>query len=223
MQTLIIAAHPEIARSNTQSFFKESAALVPGVQWHALTQDTYTDAQVTAEQQLVLAADRIILQFPLYWYSAPARLWAWLDAVWQRSVVYDDAGGLLNGKSLGIVVSFSHPLRDYRLGGREGMPVDAFLTPFSALAHKTGMRLLTPLLVPEFARMTETQRAELLVHYQQYLTLTHPESRREQADWFALQLEQRGADLMADTLTSINDEMAQLHQTVAELRTGEQE
>ncbi|WP_164848034.1 NAD(P)H-dependent oxidoreductase [Lacticaseibacillus hulanensis] len=221
MQTLIVVAHPNIARSNTQSFFKETAAQVPESTWHELTDCDYSPAEVASEQALILAADRIVLQFPLYWYSAPAQLWAWLDAVWQRGVVYDDTGGLLRGKELAVVVSFSHPLTDYRLGARENVTVDTLLAPFAAIARKTGMTMLTPLLVPEFARMTEQARAELFTVYQQYLTLDQPTSRRKQAQWFEAELAKRGDALLADTMSDINADMTQLHQTVADLRTGE--
>lgn len=223
MHTLIVVAHQNLAGSNTQSFLKETAALVPDATWLELGEQPLTVAEITAAQAQVRAADRIVLQFPLYWYSAPAKMWAWLEQVWVRGVVYDDDGGLLTAKTLGLVVNFGHPLRDYRLGGREGLTVDALLAPFAALARKTGLQMLPPLLIAEFARMTEQEHADLLVHYQQYLSLPRPDSQRQQAEWFAEQLSARGADLMADTLTDLQDESTQLHQTVRELRAGEVE
>lgn len=223
MKTLIVVAHPDIARSNTQSFLQETAAVVADSQWHVLTKYDYSPAEILAEQQLVLAADRIVLQFPLYWYSAPALLWSWLDAVWQRGRFYGDEGGYLTGKTLAAVVTFSHPLRDYRVGGKENVTVDELLRPFVGVAQKTGMQYLPALLVPEFARMTPLERAQLLVHYQQLLSLAEPQSQRMQAAWFAEQLTARGATLMADTLTDITAEYTQLRQTVTDLRTGEQD
>ncbi len=217
MRSLIVVGHPHPERSQTQSFFRETAARVPDAQWHELKEPT----DIVREQQLIQNADRIILQFPLYWYSAPATLWQWLTDVWQRGVVYDAQGGLLRGKTLGIVVSFSHPLTNYHIGGRENVTLDQLLAPFAALAHKTGMTLLPPLLVPEFDRMTAQARAKLFTDYQQYLMLARPASHREQADWFAQRVEQAGASLLAETLWDEQDEVAQLRQTVAELRTGE--
>jgi len=36
---------------------------------------------VTREHELLLAHDRIVLQFPFYWYSSPPLLKKWLDFV----------------------------------------------------------------------------------------------------------------------------------------------
>lgn len=44
---------------------------------------TYPDKNIDAskEQELLLAHDRVILQFPFHWYSTPSLLKEWFDVV----------------------------------------------------------------------------------------------------------------------------------------------
>lgn len=224
MNTLIIVSHPRLADSPTQQFLKASAAGVKDATWHYL--DELNTFDVTAEQALIQAADRLIFEFPLYWYQAPASLQQWLAAVWTRGFAYDAAGGKLHGKTLGLVVSYSQPQQAYQLGGSVGVAMSSLLSPYQALAHRTGLQLLSPLQIAQFHYLTERQRAQLLTQYQQYLTVAQPEHFADQAAWFLTQLEQKGetdstAALMASTLGERQEQLASLRQTIAELRSGE--
>jgi len=88
MQTLIIVSHPTLADSNLQRFLWESLP-AEGVTWHHL-EAVYPDGQVDreAEQQQLLQYDRIIFQFPFYWYSSPALLKQWQDVVLTDDFAY---------------------------------------------------------------------------------------------------------------------------------------
>ncbi|KRN21505.1 NAD(P)H-dependent oxidoreductase [Lacticaseibacillus camelliae] len=224
MKTLIIVSHPQLAASPTQQFLKASAAGVKGATWHYL--DAIKTLDVPAEQALIQAADRLIFEFPLYWYQAPASLHEWLAAVWTRGFAYAEAGGKLTGKTLGLVVSYSQPQQAYQIGGSEGVAMSTLLSPYQALAHKTGLQLLAPLEIAQFSYLTEQQRAELMTRYQQYLTLERPTRFADQAAWFLAQLDQKGTQdehvaLMATTLAARQEQLAGLRHTIAELREGE--
>jgi len=225
MQTLVVVSHPKIETSNTQQFLKESIAGLDSVTWYHL--DVQAEFDLAAETARIQAADRIIFQFPLYWYSAPASLKQWLDAVWLKQVVYNEHGGLLTGKDLGFVVSFSQPARDYQLGGREQFSLSEILTPYRALAAKTGLRLLPPLTIAQFAYMTEAQQQALLVRYQQLLTLPQPQKFNQQAQWFIDRLRTYQSstlgELAADQLQDQQDALERLQQTISDLKVGEAE
>lgn len=223
MKTLIVVSHPHLAHSETQAFLKESSSLCQAAIWHHL--DEAQPFDVAAERQLLLATDRVIFQFPLYWYQAPASLKAWLDAVWTKQVVYDEQGGKLTGKTLGFVISFSQPATAYQVGGAVGVSLSTLLAPYVALAHKTGLTVLPALQIPQFAYQTPAERAKLLVAYQQYLTLPQPASFDEQAAWWQQQLLAEGdsAALLRDYFSAQQDQLAQLQQTVAELKQGEED
>ena len=85
LKTLVIVSHPDIEKSNTQQFLKASAATLSQVAWHHL--DVNLPFDVPAEQHAIQAADRIVFQFPLYWYMAPASLHQWLTEVWLKQFV----------------------------------------------------------------------------------------------------------------------------------------
>ncbi|RTL87458.1 flavodoxin family protein [Ancylobacter aquaticus] len=55
---------------------------------------------VEREQQLLLEHDRIVLQFPMYWYSMPPLLKKWLDDVLTYNFAYGSKGDKLKGKDL---------------------------------------------------------------------------------------------------------------------------
>lgn len=203
-----------------QSFYEESALSLKDIVWHPIANG---EVNIDKESELLFQFERIVLQFPLYWYSAPASLWRWLDEVWVRGVVYDERGGLLAGKTLGLVVNYGQSPQSFGLAGQNGISITDTLKPFVGIANRTGMTLLPPIVVPQFERMTDDARAGLMVRYQQYLTLMHPQSREEQARWFARQLRERQQDIFADALTDQEDDLLRLRQTVAELREGEED
>ncbi|MEJ1294960.1 NAD(P)H-dependent oxidoreductase [Latilactobacillus sakei] len=103
MKTLVIVSHPEMANSLVQNFLKASAMpFQDEVTWHDLA--TIQQLDVAAEQALLRDHERIIFQFPLYWYVAPASLKTWLDTVLTGEFAF--SGRMpLQGKSLGVVVS----------------------------------------------------------------------------------------------------------------------
>ncbi|MBA2674294.1 NAD(P)H-dependent oxidoreductase [Ramlibacter sp.] len=118
------------ARANPQrlSFIEESG--------HAYAGGTQT-ADVAAEQRKLLAADALILQFPLWWYGMPAIMKGWIDRVWAYGFAYGykDAGnqyrygdGIFKGKRAMLAVAVGGPARDYAPRGING-PLDQLLFP----------------------------------------------------------------------------------------------
>lgn len=95
------------------------------------------------EQKYLLEHDRIILQFPFYWYSMPPLLKKWLDDVLAYNFAYGPEGDKLKGKDMQLVVS---------VGGREVFysGFDIFTTvldllrPFQLTANLTQMNYLQP-------------------------------------------------------------------------------
>ncbi|MCQ4504376.1 NAD(P)H-dependent oxidoreductase, partial [Vibrio parahaemolyticus] len=62
------------------------------------------------ELELLKTHDRIIFQFPLYWYSAPAHLKLWEDTVLEH------ADEFLRCTELGIVETTGVSAKDYQAG-----------------------------------------------------------------------------------------------------------
>lgn len=184
MKTLVVVGHPELADSASQTFFRAAANSLTGVVWHPL--GVVFDR--TTERQALWAADRVILQFPLYWYSAPAILKRWLDLVWDTDLL-GPAGDRLADKQLGLVVTTGRALREFQPGESQEYTLPELLRPFQALARAAQMAYLPPFTIGQFAHLADRQRQVLLINYQQYLTAARPGHLASQVDWLAHQLE----------------------------------
>ncbi|GEL15191.1 NAD(P)H-dependent oxidoreductase [Pediococcus cellicola] len=191
MKTLIVVAHPKLVESGTQQFLKMSLKTSQDVTWHVLEKNSIS-LNVAAEQKLLQSHDRIIFQFPLYWYSAPALLKHWEDEVLTRNFVYG-AGQSLQGKELGIVVSTGDAKQGFSAGGSENYTLSELLKPYQALALKAGMKYLSPFSIFQFAYLTEPEKQRLLVNYQQYVTNPNFNTFHGRELWLEQQLEQKAA------------------------------
>lgn len=95
--------------------------------WGRATAESQLPEDIRVEQQKLLDADLVVLQFPLWWYSVPAILKGWFDRVLTAGFGFDvldpETGqtrkygdGLLRGKRALIVVPFGES--DAALGSR---------------------------------------------------------------------------------------------------------
>ncbi|WP_412989230.1 NAD(P)H-dependent oxidoreductase [Pediococcus siamensis] len=214
MKTLVIVAHPQLADSGTQQFLKTSLQNFSTVTWHVLA----PDVDVAAEQALLRRHDRIIFQFPLYWYSAPALLKHWEDEVLTRNFVYGAQHELAH-KELGIVVTTGDAKREFVAGGKEDYTMSELLRPYQALAHKAQMSYLPPLPIFQFAYLTDAQKQALLVTYQQYITNSDFTSFHGQELWFEGQLKAKidqtkgtSKQQLTQILTAVQDNREQLEE-----------
>lgn len=146
MKTLVLVAHPSIAFSRVNRAWAEAFATQPDVTVHDLSA-VYPemDIDVLAEQQLLLDHDRIIMQFPLYWYSSPAILKLWQDLVLSTGFAYAGAHKLA-GKEFMVATSIGAKEEDYRAGGHNHFSVDELLRPFEQMVNYCRGRYLTPFL-----------------------------------------------------------------------------
>ncbi|GHJ31354.1 NADPH:quinone reductase [Streptomyces hygroscopicus subsp. sporocinereus] len=148
MRTLLVLAHPDLAASRVNAALAEAARPVRNVTLHDLYA-VYPDLRIDVEheQRLLLEHDRIVLQFPFYWYSAPPLLKKWLDEVFLHGFAYGSNGTSLRGKALLVVTSTGAPEEAYRPEGFKRFTVTELLKPFDATAHITGMRYEEPFVV----------------------------------------------------------------------------
>ncbi|MEU8896435.1 NAD(P)H-dependent oxidoreductase [Nocardia sp. NPDC048505] len=125
-------------------------------------------ADVVRQQRLVLAADTVIVQFPLWWYGMPAILKGWFDRVFTNGFAFGvkDAdgkvrkygdGGLAGRRMLPIVTAGD---RDVALGSRGiSGDIDDVLWPLlHGTAHYTGMLPLRPHLIGSVHHLDEAGR-----------------------------------------------------------------
>lgn len=140
MKTLVLIAHPNIDESRINKAWKEQLETVEGVTVHALY-EKYSNGQIDVEkeQELLLKHDRIVFQFPLYWYSSPSLLKEWQDQVLTYGWAYGSTGKKLHGKRFMIATSAGGPSEAYQAGGYNHYSMSELLKPFQAMANLTGM------------------------------------------------------------------------------------
>jgi len=110
---------------------------------HALYPDFAID--VRAEQEALLAADVIVLLFPLHWYSVPGVLKEWIDRVLARGFAYGSGGTQLRGKQLVLSFTVGAPAETYQPEGFNGVTVETLLAPFVATSHVIGTVFMPPI------------------------------------------------------------------------------
>ncbi len=134
MNTLVLVFHPHLHDgSRINRTLAETAAATPGVtvrDEYALYPDFHIDAE--AEQEALLAADRVVWQFPMYWYSSPALLKQWEDTTLRHGWAYGTGGDKLHGKELMAAVSVGGSSDKYRHDGEFGVIVPELLRPLEA-------------------------------------------------------------------------------------------
>jgi glutathione-regulated potassium-efflux system ancillary protein KefG len=140
-KTLIVLAHPNIADSKVNKALLESIKDEPNITVHDLyaTYKTVEAIDVAKEQALLVQFDRIVFQFPLYWYSAPAMLKEWQDKVLAYGFVYGPDGSKLAGKESKIIVSVGSPEYAYQAGAYNNFTLSEYLRPLYSTIVFTGM------------------------------------------------------------------------------------
>jgi glutathione-regulated potassium-efflux system ancillary protein KefG len=148
MRTLVLVSHPTLATSKANARLTDAIGGLPGVVIRHL-EALYPDGKIdiAAEQAAALAAERIVFQFPFYWYSTPPMLKRWQDEVLVFGWAYGPGGTKLAGKTLQLVLTAGGPESVYRHGGYNLYPVRELLRPLEVTAHLVGMRLAEPLIL----------------------------------------------------------------------------
>ena len=97
---LIISGHTDLAASVANKTILETLnERLPEAEIVKLD-ELYPDFKidVEAEQQKLLRADIIVLQFPLFWYSAPSILERWMEETFRHGFSHGSTGDKLKGK-----------------------------------------------------------------------------------------------------------------------------
>jgi glutathione-regulated potassium-efflux system ancillary protein KefF len=141
-------AHPHHVRSRANRALLDAAASVPDVQVRPLY-DLYPDfdIDVEAEQAVLTAADAIVLQHPVYWYSVSALAKLWLDTVFVSGWAYGAGGTALAGKRFLWAVTTGGDEGTYAPDGAHRHPFGAFIAPMRQTAHYCGMRWEEPFIL----------------------------------------------------------------------------
>lgn len=170
MNTLVEVFHPALSTGSVVNrALAQAAGTVDGVQ----ARDEYAlypnfQIDVAAEQEALARADRIVWQFPMYWYSSPALLKQWEDMVLSYGWAYG-TNFALEDKELMIAVSCGADRDKYREDGEYGVNGSDLLLPFRTTARYTKMQWDEPFVVHSAMNISDAQVQAACAEYIQRL------------------------------------------------------
>ncbi len=143
---LVISGHPNLEQSSTNTVILEQLHSELGNVEIRRLDSLYPDYQidVAAEQQALIAADAVVLQFPFYWYSTPALLKKWLDDVFAYNFAYGAKGDKLKGKPLFLSFTVGGPEESYDPLGYNHFTIEQLIHPLQQTAYLAGMDYQPP-------------------------------------------------------------------------------
>jgi putative NADPH-quinone reductase len=161
--TLVLNFHPDPTSSRANAALADAARRFPGVSVREIA-TLYASRAVDpqAEARRLLAADRIVLLFPVQWYAPPATFKAWADAVLTRMyyVAYEVEGRRMEGKPLLVAATVGTGPEDYGRSGRSLYPLEVLLRPLEAIAHRCGLVWSKPFLLYRAGRLEPRELTE---------------------------------------------------------------
>lgn len=196
---VVISGHPNLEQSHTNTVILDQLQQeLESVEIRRLDR-LYPDYQIDieAEQQALIAADVIVLQFPFYWYSVPALMKKWLDDVFAYNFAYGAKGDKLKGKDLFLSFTVGGPEESYRPLGYNHFTIEQLVHPLEQTAYMAGLTWLPPVYtnrmvyIPGVYNTLEDVQARARDHAERLLArineVTASEDariRRFIADWF---------------------------------------
>lgn len=170
MKTTVLVFHPNWNQSRVNK------ALADGLDQQIEVRNMYQlypdfKIDVAKEHQVLEAADRIVLQFPMYWYSSPALLKQWEDEVLSHGWAYGSDGTALHGKEL--IIAVSPGADNYGRDDFAKYTVHELLRPFQATSRLIGTTYIKPFVTTGSMYLTDDQLAHQAQLYNEYLLNNH--------------------------------------------------
>ncbi|MEI9689322.1 NAD(P)H-dependent oxidoreductase [Kosakonia cowanii] len=158
MKTTVLVFHPNINQSRVNSALAKSAESLPDVNLRYLY-DLYPEGKidVAAEHAELEKADRIVLQFPMQWYSTPPLLKQWLDDVLTFGWSHGGETQALLNKKLMLAVSLGGAESAYQPDGAAGHSVGEYLVTFETISGYLGMQYLMPFITGGSATISDEE------------------------------------------------------------------
>lgn len=140
MTTAVLVFHPHMDQSHANRALMEAAERAAANGANLAVRDEYAAypdgrIDVRAEQELLERCERIVLQFPMYWYSSPALLKQWQDDVLAFGWAYGSPDAhAMRGKEIAVATTCGGDAHEYEPDGPHGCTMAQILTPFKATA-----------------------------------------------------------------------------------------
>lgn len=133
MKTLVVVIHPNIENSVLNKRWIEELNKYPEkFDIHQL-HEAYADEKidVLAEQKLIEGYDKIVFQFPFYWFNCPPFFKKWLDEVLTYGWAYGSKSDYkVANKKIALAISVGIDENEYGASGKYKYSLEQLTTPF---------------------------------------------------------------------------------------------
>ena len=158
---LIVSGHPNIDDDSVvnKAILEELARLVPEAEIDRLDL-LYPDYRidVDVEQAKLVAADVVVLAYPVWWYSFPALMHKWMEDVFAHGFSHGRTGNKLAGKKLVVSLTAGAPASAYE-PGVGAITVDDLIVPLKATCALTQMEYAGHVFTTDVSYLSRTDEA----------------------------------------------------------------
>ncbi|PQA60269.1 NAD(P)H-dependent oxidoreductase [Siphonobacter curvatus] len=133
MKTLVIVIHPDLKHSVVNKRWIEELNKFPEQYVVHSLYESYPDEKidVEAEQKMLEKYDKIIFQFPYYWFNSPPLFKKWLDEVLTHGWAYGSKSGFkVSGKKMALAISLGGDEHEFAPGERYKYTLEELTRPF---------------------------------------------------------------------------------------------
>ena len=133
MKTLVIVTHPDIKNSVVNKRWIEELNKYPERYVVHQLYEAYPDEKidVLAEQRLIERYNKVVFQFPYYWFNCPSLFKKWLDEVLTHGWAYGSKSGYkVAGKKIALAISLGVDEDELSPSGVYKYPLSELIRPF---------------------------------------------------------------------------------------------
>jgi glutathione-regulated potassium-efflux system ancillary protein KefG len=170
LKILVIVAHPHLKEKSRANLLRvQMLEDHPSVTVHDLYR-AYPNwtIDVQHEQQLLLDHDRIVLQYPFFWYNVPPLLKKWFDDVLKYGWAYGTNGVKLKGKQFILAITTGGAGDEYQAGAYNWFSISEFVKPIQATIARCNGMFLPSFVTYHIDHLSDEElklEAEKYVHY----------------------------------------------------------
>ncbi|MET3115438.1 putative NADPH-quinone reductase [Pedobacter sp. CG_S7] len=132
-KTLVIFTHPNLEESDiNKRWIKELQKYPDRYHIHDLYSEyPNEEINIEKEQRLIETYNKIIFQFPFYWFNCPPLFKKWLDDVLTYGWAYGSKSGYKMGnKKIALAISAGIDEKEYSIDGKYKYTLKQLLAPF---------------------------------------------------------------------------------------------
>ncbi|MCQ8213141.1 NAD(P)H-dependent oxidoreductase [Cetobacterium somerae] len=141
MKILVIATHPNIKESKVNKIWIEALKKENNITIRFLDEIYKENKMIDIEQEkkFLEKAERVVFQFPFYWYNMPALMREYFDKVFEYGWAYGPNGDALKEKEFLVALSIGAPEYSYMGGSYNNFTITELLRPLEATANALQM------------------------------------------------------------------------------------